>query len=103
RLQGLESMRCPECGLRFDPDQPATFTYLPIFVRWRFWMPLVLQTIVMALVMYALIVPTYGWGAAATLAVPVTAGMLLGYRISTANAAMIWVALSLLVLIGSLI
>src|SRR5437870_4326577 len=55
-LWGLPAGRCPECGADFDPDDPATYSSKPLFVRWKFWLPGFLLATGSGFVLYVLLI-----------------------------------------------
>jgi len=78
-LDHLESKTCPECGLAFDPADPSTYTTRPPFVWWTFWMPAFLLAGVGGGILWAVLIYTFGFTGATTLAVPVAIGSIMGY------------------------
>ncbi|HWE96504.1 MAG TPA: hypothetical protein VG269_21255 [Tepidisphaeraceae bacterium] len=78
-LLGLPEGRCPECGKSFDPDNPATYTTRPLFVRWKYWLPGFVLAAGGGAVLSALLVFFAGWGVAATIAAPFAVGASVGY------------------------
>lgn len=81
-LDYLPTPQCPECGLPFDPADPQTYLTKPPFVWWRYWAPGVLLAVAVGLVSYAVLIPIFGFGWSATLAVPVSVGGAVGYGVS---------------------
>ena len=80
-LERLEEPRCPECGRPFDPADPATFTRLPGFLFWKYWMPGVALAAVAGLASFAVFIAAGATGWAFTLATPVMIGALIGYGV----------------------
>lgn len=79
-LFGLAERRCPECGRPFDLADPTTYSTKPPLVRWRLWLPGLVLAMGMGLVVYLVVfIAGLGIGWAATLAVPVCIGIILGY------------------------
>jgi hypothetical protein len=78
-LENLPEPRCPECGTPFDFDDPDTYTIKPPFVRWKLWLPGLLLALGGGMALYLFIVPFTGFGFAATLLVPASAGAIIGY------------------------
>ncbi len=81
-LEGLiRQGPCPECGALYDLDDPWTFTILPPFVRWKFWLPGLAMSVGAGLALYAVLWSALGvsnwplW-----LGVGVAVGCILGYR-----------------------
>lgn len=78
-LNGLEAGSCPECGTPFDLSNAATYVTKPPFLWWKFWVPGLIGSAVMGLVLYAILVPISGWCWSTTLVLPFCIGALLGY------------------------
>lgn len=80
RLCGLSVPSCPECGRRFDPDRPDTYSYRPPFVWQQYWWPGAVMSLGVGLawcvVFYA--AGELGWGVFT--GVPFMLGALIGYR-----------------------
>lgn len=72
--------RCPECGATYDLADPATYTLKPPFVWWTFWLPGLITSAVCGLILYAALIPFFGYGWTTVLAIPAVAGVTLGYR-----------------------
>lgn len=79
-LFGLPTGRCPECGRFFDPDDPATYSTKPPFIRWKFWLPGFLLAAGGGTLLYILLILLAGWGIAVTIAAPFAIGAAIGYR-----------------------
>jgi hypothetical protein len=80
-LEHLEAPRCPECGRIFDPLNPATYTRVPGFVFWRYWLPAVLLAISGGFVIAYLFLASNALGWGLTLAVPFSIGAVIGYGV----------------------
>jgi hypothetical protein len=80
-LHGLPEARCPECGRTFDLRDSRTYTTKPPFVRWRYWLPGFLLALVGGSLLLLFITLFAGFSWAATLALPLAAGALLGYGV----------------------
>ncbi len=78
-LEHLDSHTCPECGERFDPQDPASFTRKPPFVWWTFWMPAIVLAGGGGGVLWIALILLFGFTAATTLTVPVAIGVIVGY------------------------
>ena len=86
-LEHLDADRCPECGRGFDLADAESFSRKPPKVSWRLWMPgfaLALGSGLLA--WFVLLTLGLGWGWATTIAVPLSAGALLGYGCRTGPA-----------------
>ncbi len=94
-LEGLEQSRCPECGRSFDLYDAGTFTRKPPFVRWKLWLPGLIQAMIFGAVSMAIMALLGLWGWALWIGVPLAAGCLLGYRFSAAWILMPALALTL--------
>ena len=81
----LTVSRCPECGRAFDPGDPATFTRLPPYVRWLYWLPGALLAVVLGagVAAYFISQNRIGWGL--SLGVPLGVGSFLGYGCKTST------------------
>lgn len=79
RLTGLDTPACPECGRRFDPDQPGTYTRRRPFVWYRYWWPGALLAVAAAFgwSVFFYVIGAMGWGL--FIAVPFMLGALIGY------------------------
>lgn len=80
-LDHLPENVCPECGQRFVPEDPGTWTTKPPYVRWRYWLPATILVTVLALLVVGILVPLGGFGWAVTVAVPLMIGGLVGYSV----------------------
>ena len=78
-LENLPEPRCPECGTPFDLDDEQTYTIKPPLVRWKLWLPGLALSIFGGMALYLALLPLTGFGWAATLVVPLSAGAILGY------------------------
>ncbi len=96
-LEGLPSPGlCPECGRTFDLDDESTFTRRPPFLRWTFWAPGLLTSLVTGTVLFVVLTLGMGnWGWAMWIATPVACGVILGYRVRTVKWALPFVYLAL--------
>ncbi len=97
-LIGLVERRCPECARPFDLTDPSTFSTKPPLIRWRFWLPGLLLAIGAGLLIFLVIFLSgvgIGWGA--TLAAPVSIGVILGYRCRVRPVAYVLLVLTALV------
>lgn len=97
-LTGLQSGQCPECGRKFDPENPASYSTKPPFVRWRFWMPAALLSIALGAGLMSLFVISGGFGWSFTIVGPFVAGVLLGYAARVRK--FVYVLLALIVVAG---
>jgi hypothetical protein len=79
-LLGLPEPRCPECGKEFDPEDFLSYTYKPPYVRWRFWLP-VMVMIAVATLTWMVLFWAAGVGVAATVIVPFAFGGLMSYSV----------------------
>src|SRR5262249_49858822 len=80
-LTGLTESRCPECGRKFNLNDPKTFTRKPPFLRWHFWLPgLALASGIAIALFSGMLLITRDVGSAATIAAPCSIGAILGYR-----------------------
>src|SRR5690348_10536826 len=95
-LLGLPAGRCPECGRPFDPDNPATYSTKPLFVRWKFWLPGFALAAIGGAVLYVVLVMFAGWGAAASIGAPFAIGVVVGYGCRTRLFVQILLALAAL-------
>jgi len=78
-LVGLTHASCPECGRRFDPARPATYSMRRPFVWHRYWWPGVLLSGVSGLLWAVLFyqLGVLGWGL--FIGLPFMIGALMGY------------------------
>jgi hypothetical protein len=85
KLHDLEQLHCPQCRLAYDPNNPATYSTQPMFMRWRFWVPGFCLAVLTAIAAYAFILWTGQMGYALFLGVSFGMGAILGYmtRVST--------------------
>ncbi len=83
-LEGLEELRCPECGRSFDLYDAGTFTRKPPYVWWKLWLPGLVQAMIFGVVSMAIMALLGQWGWALWVGVPLAAGCLLGYRFRAA-------------------
>jgi RNA polymerase subunit RPABC4/transcription elongation factor Spt4 len=81
-LQGLAQQgQCPECGREYDLANERSFTRRPPFMPLAFWMPFVLFSLVLTLLVFGICVFMFkSWNAALWVATPICAGSLIGYR-----------------------
>lgn len=102
-LLGLPEGRCPECGRDFDPNNPATYSTRPLFVRWKYWLPGFLLAAGGGAVLYALLIFFAGWGVAVTIAAPFAVGAAVGYGCRARPFVLVLLALGALgVIVGTL-
>ncbi len=80
-LEQLAELRCPECGRPFDPADPATFTRLPGFLFWKYWLPGIALAAVAGLASFASFIAAGATGWGFTLATPTMIGALVGYGV----------------------
>src|SRR5271165_3964883 len=52
------TLQCPRCRLCSDPNDPATYTTQPMFMRWRYWVPGFCLAVVIGIGAYAFILWT---------------------------------------------
>jgi hypothetical protein len=90
-LSGLAELRCPECSRPFHPSNPSTFTTKPPFLAWRFWLPGLSLSVLGGMAIACALLYWGNWGAALWIAVPFSAGSILGYRVRSR-----WIVLVLL-------
>lgn len=81
-LLSIDDRRCPQCGLGFNPDNPATYTSGTRFVRWKFWFPGLLLAIASGAITYAVVFLSGEMGFALFVSVPVSFAAILGYATS---------------------
>ena len=76
---------CPKCGLQFDPLREETFTKKPPFLFWNYWLPGFLASVISGIISYAacLMGGQGDLGYALFVAVPISAGVILGYGTQT--------------------
>ena len=100
QLAGLAEPRCPECGRPFDPAKPTTFTALPPFLFWAYWLPGVGLATVAGLAVLAVFTAygALGWGF--TIGGPAMVGCLLGYGV---RAKYVTVAAATLPVLGAIL
>jgi hypothetical protein len=81
-IAGLNSPgHCPECAEGFDLADRGTYTLLPPYSRWVFWLPGLCLAAGAGLLATMLLAYGFGnWGSAVWIGVPVMMGCLLGYR-----------------------
>lgn len=99
-LLGLTQPVCPECGRAFDPQSPKTFTWLPMFLRWKYWLPGVLLAFVGGLFLLSLFIVTGEFGAGLVLVTPFCLGAILGYGVRVRTMLLV---ITTLFLVGALI
>jgi len=102
-LVGLSEARCPECGVRFDPYDEATFYRRRPAPAWRFWTPLVLSTLAILAISHTtltlLIDPCTGAGVSALLGT----GVLVGYAKRLAGMSVVLLAVAMYVVLIAVI
>jgi len=70
---------CDECGLQFDPENPATFVQSRIYLWWKYWLPGFFLAVVSGIISYAVCLQTGELGIALFVAVPISVGAIIGY------------------------
>jgi hypothetical protein len=72
--------KCLDCGQPFDPNDPRTFRGRQTFLRWNFWFPGFSLAVVSGILSYGFCLTNGSdLGLALFVAVPVSAGSILGY------------------------
>ena len=80
-LRGLSQARCPECGQSFDPADPTTFSWRPVFMRWKYWFPGLVLAGAGGAATLALFIVVGSFGAGLVIALPLAIGSILGYGV----------------------
>jgi hypothetical protein len=83
--------KCPRCGRPYVPDRPETYAAAPMPLRWRFWVPGLVVSILSGVSAYMVIRGDAVMGYTLFLGVPLAAGAVLGYS----TRASIWLAMML--------
>lgn len=92
-LIGLPAGRCPECGRDFDPDNAATFTTRPPFIRWKYWLPGFLLATISGTLLWAVLILYAGWSWSITFIAPFCLGAVIGYGCRTRPFVLVLLAL----------
>jgi hypothetical protein len=74
-----EPGQCFQCGLQFDPAEPATYREGRTFLRWKFWFPGFCLAVASGVISYVICLQSGELGMALFFAVPVSVGAILGY------------------------
>jgi hypothetical protein len=111
QLAGLSENRCPECGQTFDPNNSETFALTPDYWRQHRWLPAVLASLVVAVVLAAMAISIFLPGRMVELVWAVSFVLWIGFQAGIlvfefwawqrfALASMLWLAVHTLVGFG---
>ncbi|MCX5660969.1 MAG: hypothetical protein NTW19_14790 [Planctomycetota bacterium] len=81
-LVGIDHPSCPECGRVFVPENPTTYSRKPPFIFLQYWLPGLLAAVTVGVLMTSWFALTNNIGVAASVAVPVSMGVLVGYGVT---------------------